>query len=209
MRGIDMIKKIIRRRILLILLGEVLLAGIFSYAIMSEAYAYNKKKVFDETKTELELTGIITPTQATAKETAKTIQTNADETLVEPGTVNYADKWLGYPYKLGGRNIETGLDCAGFVNYVFTHGPAGKSWSSMNVGGLYNEIGGKSVSVKNMKPGDIIFFGSSLSHVAIYAGNGEIVHAMDESHGICRTKLFRSDGNTYSGKTIKDVRRVL
>ena len=60
-----------------------------------------------------------------------------------------------------------------------------------------------------MKPGDIIFFGSGLSHVAIYAGNGQIVHAMDEANGICRTKLFRSNGNTYSGKKIVDVRRVL
>ena len=203
------LKTMIRRRILPILLGEILLAVVFSYAIVLESHAYNRKKVFDATKTNLVLSSIIQPTKATAKETAETIQENADETLVEPGTVNYADKWLGYPYRLGGRNIETGLDCAGFVNYVFTHGPAGKSWTSMSVGGLYNEIGGESISVKNMKPGDIIFFGSNLSHVAIYAGNGEIVHAMDESHGICRTKLFRSDGKTYSGKTIKNVRRVL
>ena len=79
----------------------------------------------------------------------------------------------------------------------------------MNVGGLYHEIGGKSVSVDKMKPGDIIFFGSGLSHVAIYAGNGQIMHAMDEANGICRTKLFRSNGSTYSGKKIVDVRRVL
>jgi cell wall-associated NlpC family hydrolase len=122
-------------------------------------------------------------------------------------TVEYGLQFMGYPYRYGGRDINTGLDCAGFVNWVFTHGPAGKTWTSMSVGGLYNEIGGTHVSVDDMKPGDIIFFGD-LSHVAIYAGDGYIIHAMDEANGICKTPLYRG-GSTYSGKIIYDVRRVL
>ena len=203
------VKIAIKRRILPILLIELVLAIVFSYAIVQKASAYNQQKKFDASKINFAVTNVLKPTKALAASTVKTIQENQDAALTNASTVHYAMKYLGYPYVLGGRNIETGLDCAGFVNYVFTKGPAGKNWKSMNVPGLYHEIGGKSVSTKNMQPGDIIFFGSGLSHVAIYAGNGKIVHAMDESHGICTTTLFRSNGSTYSGKKIVDVRRVL
>lgn len=198
-----------RRRIVPILVLEIALAVLFCYAILSEVKANNKQLTFDSLKVNFATTSIVQPAQNAAKETKDIIQLQQKESFVNGGTVIFADKYLGFPYRLGGRDIRTGLDCAGFVNYVFTKGPAGKHWTSMTVGGLYREIGGKSVGTKNMKPGDIIFFGSGLSHVAIYAGNGEIVHAMDESHGICRTKLYRSNGSTYSGKTIADVRRVL
>lgn len=205
----DGLKKALQRRIVPVLLGELLLVGVCSFAIFMEAHAYNRQKLFDANKTHFVMTSVLEPTKAMAASASKTIQNKEDASMTDAGTVRYASKYLGYPYVLGGRNIETGLDCAGFVNYVFTQGPAGKNWTSMSVGGLYHEIGGKSVSVNSMKPGDIIFFGSGLSHVAIYAGNGKIVHAMDESHGICTTTLFRSNGSTYSGKKIVNVRRVL
>lgn len=199
----------VRRRIIPILILEIVLTVLFCYAILSEVKANNKQLSFDAIKVNFATASIAQPAQRAAKETKEIIQTQQQESFISGGTVVFADKYLGFPYRLGGRDIRTGLDCAGFVNYVFTKGPAGKHWTSMTVGGLYTEIGGKSVGAKNMKPGDIIFFGSGLSHVAIYAGNGEIVHAMDERHGICRTKLYRSNGSTYSGKTIADVRRVL
>lgn len=126
--------------------------------------------------------------------------------------VAFAVQYQGYNYVLGGREMSKvrgkGLDCAGFVNYVFTKGPAGKNWTSMNVTGLYNEIGGTHVSVNEMEPGDIIFF-SRKSHIAIYIGDGKIVHAMDPRHGIVVMDLYRANGRTYSGKAIIDVRRVL
>lgn len=199
----------VHRRIIPILLIEIALVTLCCHAILAEVKTNNKQMSFDAVKVNLSAASIVQPAQRAAKETKEVIQMQQQESFVSGGTVVFADKYLGYPYRLGGRDIRTGLDCAGFVNYVFTKGPAGKKWTSMTVGGLYHEIGGKSVGTKNMKPGDIIFFGSGLSHVAIYAGNGEIVHAMDESHGICRTKLYRSNGSTYSGKTIADVRRVL
>lgn len=199
----------IRRRIIPIIMLEIVLAVLCCYAILLEVKANNKQLTFDSLKVNFATTSIVEPAQKAAKETKDIIQLQQKESFMNGETVVFADKYLGYPYRLGGRDIRTGLDCAGFVNYVFTNGPAGKHWTSMTVGGLYKEIGGKSVGTKNMKPGDIIFFGSGLSHIAIYAGNGEIVHAMDESHGICRTKLYRSNGSTYSGKTIADVRRVL
>lgn len=199
----------VRRRIVPILMLEVVLTTVCCYAIVSEVKANNRQLMFASFKVRFAAASIVQPAQKAAKETKDIIQTQQKESFVNGGTVVFADKYLGYPYRLGGRDIRTGLDCAGFVNYVFTKGPAGKNWTSMTVGGLYKEIGGKSVGTKNMRPGDIIFFGAGLSHVAIYAGNGEIVHAMDESHGICRTKLFRSNGSTYSGKSIADVRRVL
>jgi cell wall-associated NlpC family hydrolase len=126
--------------------------------------------------------------------------------------VNYAKKYVGYNYVLGGSEMSKtpgkGLDCAGFVNYVFDNGPAHKNWKGMSVSALYSEIGGKHVSESDMQPGDIIFF-SGKSHVAIYAGNGQIVHAMNAENGIVCMDLYTSSGSTYSGKEIIDVRRVL
>jgi len=46
----------------------------------------------------------------------------------------------------------------------------------------YNQSAKK--SVEDLEPGDLIFYGSGISHVALYIGNGQIVHASTEATGI-------------------------
>lgn len=99
---------------------------------------------------------------------------------------NFALQYVGNPYVYGGTSLTNGADCSGFVQTVFAHfgikllrvandqmhGPSS----------YYISLGYKAattVSISEMKPGDLVFYGSGnyASHVAIYIGNGQIVHA--------------------------------
>ncbi|MBQ6621347.1 MAG: C40 family peptidase [Mogibacterium sp.] len=199
-----------QQNVLRILVIELVLLVLLSCTVVTEAKDGYRKLMSARAELALFYTssveGVEDANAPLLEVAAETVDSKSFE-LYQLSVVKFADQWLGYPYVLGGRNIETGLDCAGFVNYVFRNA-AGRDWSAMNVPGLYREIGGIAVSVDEMQPGDIIFFGSN-QHIAIYAGDGQIVHAMDEENDICRTTLFRANGRTYSGKRIKEVRRVL
>ena len=86
-----------------------------------------------------------------------------------------AEKYLGVPYIYGGAS-PSGFDCSGFVYYVLKQ--TGYS-PSRTLSKLY-EMGSK-VEKDDLQIGDIVFFsntnGSGLSHVGIYSGNGEFIHA--------------------------------
>lgn len=93
-----------------------------------------------------------------------------------------AEKYLGYPYVWGGSNPSESFDCSGFVCWVVNH--CGNGW---NVGrttaeGLRNMC--TYVPASDAKPGDLIFFQGTYntygaSHVAIYVGNGMMLHCGD------------------------------
>jgi len=87
-----------------------------------------------------------------------------------------AKKLLGIPYRYGGNTPSDGLDCSGFVRYVYyyTLGIVLPRRSA--------EIGqiGSSVNNYSLKAGDLVFFnttGQSLSHLGIYMGDGTFIHA--------------------------------
>lgn len=93
---------------------------------------------------------------------------------------NYASQFVGNPYVWGGTSLTNGADCSGFVMSVFAkygvylpHSSSGQSYC------------GTSVSSSQMQPGDLVFYGSGgINHVAIYIGNGMIVHAANTRRGI-------------------------
>lgn len=96
--------------------------------------------------------------------------------------VTYALQFVGNRYKYGGTNPNTGVDCSGFTSYVMRHAASVE---------LPHSSGGQSrmgrvVSSSEMRPGDIICYGSGkrINHVALYIGNGQIVHASTEKTGI-------------------------
>ena len=96
--------------------------------------------------------------------------------------VTYALRFVGNRYKYGGTNPNTGVDCSGFTSYVMRHAASVE---------LPHSSGGQShmgrvVSSSEMRPGDIICYGSGkkINHVALYIGNGQIVHASTERTGI-------------------------
>ena len=96
--------------------------------------------------------------------------------------VTYALQFVGNRYKYGGTNPNTGDDCSGFTSYVMRHA-AGVELPHSSGG---QSRMGRVVSSSEMRPGDIISYGSGkrINHVALYIGNGQIVHASTEKTGI-------------------------
>ena len=96
--------------------------------------------------------------------------------------VTYALQFIGNRYKYGGTNPNTGVDCSGFTSYVMRHA-AGVELPHSSGG---QSRMGRVVSSSEMRPGDIISYGSGkrINHVALYIGNGQIVHASTEKTGI-------------------------
>ncbi|MDR2014955.1 MAG: C40 family peptidase [Azoarcus sp.] len=84
--------------------------------------------------------------------------------------------YLGVPYRWGGTSPITGMDCSGLVQIVF-HNAVGIDLPRT---ALEQAGQGNRVSVRELRPGDLIFFntiGENISHVGIYVGNGKFLHA--------------------------------
>ena len=101
--------------------------------------------------------------------------------------IEYAKQFLGNPYVYGGTSLTNGTDCSGFTMGVFGH--FGYSLNRSSGAQSYN---GTPVSLSEIKPGDLLFYsyGGSIGHVAIYIGNGQIIHAGTERTGICIGNAF-------------------
>lgn len=90
--------------------------------------------------------------------------------------VSYAKQFLGNPYVWGGTSLTNGTDCSGFVKGVYAHFGIHMPRTSYAMRSV-----GRAVSYSEILPGDVICYSG---HVGIYAGNGQIVNAIDESRGI-------------------------
>lgn len=96
--------------------------------------------------------------------------------------VNYALQFVGNPYVWGGTSLTKGADCSGFTMKVMEKFGV----SLPHYSGSQAKMG-KKVTSANMKPGDLIFYAGSngrVNHVAMYIGNGQIVHAASRRSGI-------------------------
>lgn len=96
--------------------------------------------------------------------------------------VDYALQFVGKPYVYGGTDPNSGIDCSGFTRYVMSHA-AGVYLSRTAAQQSQTSAG---ISESEVRPGDLVFYGSGgyVGHVAIYIGNGKIVHASNERTGI-------------------------
>ena len=83
---------------------------------------------------------------------------------------------IGVRYRWGGNSPDSGLDCSGFVRYVF------QDTLGMSLPRRAEEMSrvGEKVSMSNLKPGDLVFFNTmrrTFSHVGIYIGDNKFVHS--------------------------------
>ena len=99
-----------------------------------------------------------------------------------------AEQYVGSRYVWGGAS-PAGFDCTGFVLWVF--GQFGVSLPRSEAGQLNS---GAPVAAENLQPGDVLVFANTyrggLSHVGIYIGEGQFVHAVDEAHGVMVNYLW-------------------
>ena len=85
--------------------------------------------------------------------------------------VQTAAAYLGIPYVWGGSKPSTGMDCSGFVRYVFKqHGVILPHYSG------YQAQMGVPVAPADIQPGDLVAFGFPVHHVGIYIGDGLFIH---------------------------------
>ena len=97
--------------------------------------------------------------------------------------VNYALQFVGNRYVWGGNDPHSGVDCSGFTKYVYSH-VAGVSLPRVS---REQARTGTKIDSSKMRPGDLIFYTDrkgTVNHVAMYIGNGQIVHAASRRSGI-------------------------
>ena len=96
--------------------------------------------------------------------------------------VNYALQFVGNRYVWGGTSLTNGADCSGFTQSVLKHFGISIPRVSRDQAKT-----GKSINSSQMRPGDLIFYTNSsgtVNHVAMYIGNGQVVHAASTKSGI-------------------------
>lgn len=105
--------------------------------------------------------------------------------------VEYAKQFLGKPYAWGG-NGPNSFDCSGFTKYVYSH--FGYTLNRTASSQLNN---GTAVARGEWQPGDLVFFyngrvSTPVSHVGIYVGNGQFIHASTNSYAVQYDSLYSS-----------------
>jgi cell wall-associated NlpC family hydrolase len=112
---------------------------------------------------------------------------------------------LGTPYKFGSSNPDKGLDCSSFVKHVY------KESAGVSLPRSAREMSaeGEKVAQAELKPGDLVFFNTRKkpnSHVGIYKGDGEFVHASSNRYKQVTVSRL---GDKYWAARFNGARRVL
>ena len=118
-----------------------------------------------------------------------------------------ADSYRGVKYVWGGNTPREGFDCSGFTKYVFA-----KNGIALPRTSREQVRAGRAVApdFRALRPGDLMLFaepGEAISHVAIYAGNGRIIHASSSVGGVGYTDLNR--GGDWFVAYFVAARRIL
>ena len=159
-------------------------------AAQAEEAAQN---TYSEPETQAEVTYSEPETQATYTE-PETEAAVEEAPVATSGTgsavVAYAMQFVGNPYVYGGSSLTGGTDCSGFTMSVYAHFGVSLPHSSRAQSGCGTQV---AVDANTLQPGDLLFYtngGSTIGHVALYIGGGQIVHASTPSSGIIVSNAF-------------------
>ena len=124
---------------------------------------------------------------SSSKTTKTKSESNANPAPSSKGQsiVDAAAKYIGVKYVYGGSS-PSGFDCSGLVQYACK-----QVGISVNRTSRAQYSNGVAVSKSNLQPGDLVFFskGSGISHVGIYAGNGQVIHSPRPGKSVCYIAL--------------------
>jgi cell wall-associated NlpC family hydrolase len=108
-----------------------------------------------------------------------------------------AEQYLGVPYKWGGSSPASGFDCSGYVKYVYGKQGVQLPRTSREQAGAGVKV---TPRVTSLRQGDLMLFAESrkpISHVAIYAGGGRIIHSSSSGGGVRYDDLGTTRGQWY------------
>lgn len=167
---------------------------VYGKTLEEEAKEQEERKILEEREnvTEQEVAENVT---IVVTEPVGTYSSNAE---LRSSIVNYAMQFLGNRYVHGGSSLVTGTDCSGFTSLIYKE--FGYSLSRTPSGQLSSN--GRSIDYSQIQPGDIICYGKGgkCTHVALYMGNGQIIHSANSRKGVV---IYQADYDTMIG--IKNV----
>ncbi len=167
---------------------------VYGKTLEEEAKEQEERKILEEREnvTEQEVAENVT---IVVTEPVGTYSSNAE---LRSSIVNYAMQFLGNRYVHGGSSLATGTDCSGFTSLIYKE--FGYSLSRTPSGQLSSN--GRSIDYSQIQPGDIICYGKGgkCTHVALYMGNGQIIHSANSRKGVV---IYQADYDTIIG--IKNV----
>ena len=179
----------------------------FTYAISieEEREQIARQRALEERRRQEEEARAQAQAAAQSQETQQVVQSTGaqDGSIIPPAPysnndemresiVAFALQFVGNRYVNGGNSLTNGTDCSGFTKLIFAeYGISlGRTPSSQF------SSAGRSIDYSEIKKGDIICYssngGKSCTHVAIYIGDGMIVHAANSRKGICTQKALYS-----------------
>ncbi len=121
--------------------------------------------------------------------TSRSGSATAASSDAKAGIAQYALKYTGTPYKWGGNNLNSGIDCSAFVQQLF-----GKIGVNLpRTAAEQARVGQKIERLEDLQPGDRLYFWDKkrgkIGHTGIYMGNGYFVHSSVNNRGVATDDL--------------------
>ncbi len=104
---------------------------------------------------------------------------------------DYAKQFIGTPYVWGGDSLTKGIDCSGYVKKIYAKFGIE---TPRNSRAMAKEYAANEISIDELKPGDLIFYGkvaeNYINHVGMYIGNGQVIHSSTNYKGVAISSIY-------------------